>query len=85
MDEQELPVYPVKKRYIKDEQVEKRIKQLKKMREKYSRELDIEPGFLLNNALIEDIAIKNPNTLEDLENLNTIRDWQIEVLGEVIT
>lgn len=84
MDEQELPVYPVKKRYIKDEQVEKRIKQLKKMREKYSRELDIEPGFLLNNALIEDIAIKNPNTLEDLENLNTIRDWQIEVLGETI-
>jgi ribonuclease D len=84
MDEQDLPVYPVKTRYRKDAQVEKRIKQLKKMRKKYSQDLDIEHGFLLNNALIEDIAIKNPNNTEELENLNTIRCWQIKMLGEAI-
>jgi ribonuclease D len=84
LDEQELPVYPVKKRYRKDKQVEKRIKKLKKMREEYSRVLDIEPGFLLNNALIEDIATNNPNDPEELADINTIRRWQIKALGETI-
>jgi hypothetical protein len=46
----------------------------------------IEPGFLLNNAVINAIALENPATLEDLLNIENIRHWQVEAIGEdVIT
>ena len=84
LNEQDLPSYPKKKGYKKNVQVEKQIKKLKTMRNKYSKDMNIEPGFLLNNALIEEIAIKNPQTREELGNLNSIRQWQLDVLGEAI-
>jgi len=54
------------------------------MREKLSHSIGIEPGFLLNNAIIASIAVKNPGTFEDLLEIENVRNWQVEAIGETI-
>ena len=84
MDEAEMPTYP-KTKALKLSNVEnKRIKQLKKMREKKSDALMMEQGFLINNVLITKIAVKNPLTTEELKSMQEIRNWQFEALSNDI-
>ena len=80
----DLPSYPKMRRPKRDERAEQRIDRLKKMREKLSLSMDMEPGLLLNNAAIEGIAVKNPATSEELLKIDTIRRWQVEAMGEDI-
>lgn len=44
----------------------------------------MEPGFLLNNALITNIAVTGPESKNDLEKLENIRRWQVDALGDEI-
>ncbi|MFA5902714.1 MAG: HRDC domain-containing protein [Desulfobacula sp.] len=80
----DLPSYPKMRRPKRDERAEQRIEHLKKMREKLSLSMDMEPGLLLNNAAIEGIAVKNPETSEALLKIDSIRRWQVEAMGEDI-
>ncbi|OGR34972.1 MAG: hypothetical protein A3J80_07520 [Desulfobacula sp. RIFOXYB2_FULL_45_6] len=80
----DLPSYPKMRRPKRDERAEQRIERLKKMREKLSLSMDMEPGLLLNNAAIEGIAVKNPETGEELLKIDSIRRWQVEAMGEEI-
>jgi len=84
LDHKQLPSYPKTRKPRKDARVQERIEQLKKMREKLSRSIGIEPGFLLNNALIGSIAFKNPATFDDLLRIEHIRSWQVEIIGRDI-
>jgi ribonuclease D len=84
MEHKDLPSYPKTRRPKKDARVQERIERLKKMREKLSDSIGLEPGFLLNNALIGSIAFENPATLEDLLKIDHVRHWQVEVIGENI-
>ena len=84
LDHAALPSYPRIRRPKKDNSVEERIKRLKKMREKLSITIGMEPGFLLNNALIGSIAFKKPATLKDLLKIEHIRHWQKEAIGSDI-
>ena len=84
LDHKELPSYPKTRRPRKDARVQERIERLKKMREKLSHSIGIEPGFLLNNAIIASIASKNPATSEDLLKIENIRHWQVEAIGRDI-
>ncbi len=84
LDHNALPSYPKTRRPRKDASVQKRIERLKKMREKLSITIGIEPGFLLNNALIGSIAFQKPATLEDLLKIENVRHWQVESIGENI-
>lgn len=81
---QDLPSYPKTSMPRKDPQVMGRINRLKKMREKLSLSIGMEPGFLINNNLITALAFANPGTLEALGQFNEIRNWQRQVLGEEI-
>ncbi len=76
----DLPKYPKTKTFRLNNIEQQRIKQLKKMREKKGEELMMEHGFLINNALITKIAVKNPLTKEALEKIQPIRKWQIDAL-----
>jgi ribonuclease D len=80
----ELPSYPKIRMPRKSPQVLDRINRLKKMREKMSISVGMEPGFLINNNLITAIAFENPRTQEALKTMGTMRNWQREVLGEQI-
>jgi len=84
LEHKALPLYPKIRRPKKDTRVQERIERLKKMREKISSSLGIEPGFLLNNALIGSIASENPETAQDLLNIEPVRQWQVEAMGEKI-
>lgn len=84
LEHKALPSYPKTRRPKKDYKVQDRIERLKKMREKLSGSMGIEPGFLLNNAAIDTIAFKNPKTLEALLNIEQVRHWQVESMGEKI-
>ncbi len=80
----DLPSYPKTPRLKKDPRVMERIKQLKKMRDKQSISIGMEPGFLINNNLIAAIALENPGTREELREKTNIRNWQSEALGDEI-
>lgn len=80
----DLPSYPKMRRPKRNEVAEQRIERLKKMREKLSLSMDMEPGLLLNNASIEGIAVKNPGNGEELLKIDSIRHWQVEAMGEDI-
>ena len=84
LEHKALPSYPKIRRPKKDARVQERVERLKKMREKISSSLGIEPGFLLNNAMIGSIAFENPETSEDLLKIEHVRQWQVEAMGEKI-
>ena len=84
LEHKALPSYPKTRRPRKDVDVQNRIKRLKKMREKLSVSIGIEPGFLLNNALIGAIAFQKPATLKNLLKIENVRHWQVEAIGENI-
>ena len=78
----ELPSYPRTRRPKKNLMVQKRITHLKKLREDLSLSMDMEPGFLLNNAVIIGIATANPGTVRALADIDQLRCWQMEAMGE---
>ena len=80
----ELPSYPKTRKPKKDVMVQKRSERLKKMREKLSSSIGIEPGFLLNNAMIGSIAFENPAMAQDLLKIEHVRHWQVEAIGKNI-
>jgi len=84
LEDEQLPVYPRIKRPKRDFKVEKRVTKLKKMREQLSTFIGIEPGFLLNNALISSIAMQKPANSAQLLNIEHIRHWQVENIGDDI-
>ena len=57
---------------------------LRDWRNKLSDERSLAPGVLISNALLQEIAVLRPTSLEDLRRVPDIRDWQREELGEGI-
>ncbi len=84
LPESELPIYPRGERRAKDPQIEKRVIRLKKWRKQISAELEIDPGVLINNTLLEELARKHPGTDHDLAEIDLLKNWQRKVLGEGI-
>lgn len=84
MAETDLPIYPRGERRAKDPQIEKRVIRLKEWRKQVSSDLEIDPGVLINNALLEELARKHPTVDSDLAEIDLLKKWQRKVLGEGI-
>jgi len=80
----ELPIYPRGERRLKDPQIEKRMNSLKDWRKNVAVELQLDPGVLINNALLEELARKQPCSEQDLAGIDLLKNWQRQVLGEGI-
>ena len=80
----ELPVYPRKKAPEVIPEISGRIRALKQMREEMSKKTGMEPGFLINNAMITSIAMSSPSTDRELMEMNGARQWQMDILGKEI-
>lgn len=78
---QDLPVYPREARPDLPPAVRKRVKALKTWRDLKAKSLGMEPGILLNNALIGDLARKNPQSKEDLEEISGLKNWRRDHFG----
>lgn len=64
-----------------DEQSKTRLTKLREGRDRWSRDLGIEPGFLINNQILERIARQAPKSGDDLRSLEGLGEWRAEVLS----
>jgi len=80
----DLPAYPRTRLPRKTPRVLERIRRLKQMRERLSDTVGMEPGLLINNNMISALAFADPKTVEALSQIEGMRNWQVEALGEDI-
>jgi ribonuclease D len=81
---QRLPCFPKIPRPPRNPEKEARLKRLKAWRKEKSEELDMEPGLICNNILLEALAQKNPKKVGDLEGVGQMKRWQRSSLGPEI-
>jgi ribonuclease D len=65
----------------RDVRMERRLHQLKLVRDAVASELAIDPSLLAPKAALVAIAAADPKSLEELEALEALMDWQTELLG----
>jgi ribonuclease D len=44
----------------------------------------MEPGILMNNALIEELALKYPRSIKEMEEISGLRKWRQNHFGREI-
>jgi ribonuclease D len=81
---EDLPVYPRKTWTDLPSPARKRVKALKTWRDMRANDLGMEPGILLNNALINDLALKNPRSIKEMEGIPGLRKWRQNHFGQEI-
>jgi ribonuclease D len=84
LPEDRLPVYPRSERRVRDPEAERLLATLKEWRRDKAMELEIAPGTLINNALLEDLSRLRPGSEETLAALPGMKNWQARELGEAI-
>jgi ribonuclease D len=82
--DEDLPVYPREARPDLSSAVRRRVKALKAWRDMRAKTLEMEPGVLLNNALINDLALKNPRSIEEMEEIPGLKKWRQSHFGREI-
>jgi ribonuclease D len=82
--ESDLPRFPPALRPRVDPAVTVRVKALKGWREKRARALNLDPGVVFSNTLIDQIGERNPQAPLDLGSIPDLRHWQRQVFGAEI-
>ena len=77
-----IPVFERSRRPPPDPERDARLERLKAARNAIAQRLDLAPGVLCANGLLEAIANQNPDRAEELEAIPDMRRWQREVLGK---
>jgi ribonuclease D len=77
----DLPVWPKTPRLERDPAVDGRLTILKGWRRDKAAALGIDPGVLINNALLELLARENPATTAQLAASPGLKNWQRRELG----
>ena len=80
--EHRLPVYPKTPRPPRNPKKQVRIKCLKRWRDAKASQLQLEPGILCNNSLLDAVAEVNPKNMNMLKTIPGIKKWQANVLGQ---
>ncbi len=79
--EDALPIFPRGERREKDPAADKRFIQLKDWRKKAAIQLELDPGVLINNATLEQVARAYPRDAQALAGLGVLKNWQLRELG----
>ena len=79
-----LPVYPRKRRPHHSPKVPERVKAIKAWRDRLADRLDMDPALLLNKALMTAIAVDKPSKINQLRQVEGIRNWQVGAFGKDI-
>jgi ribonuclease D len=77
-----LPKFPKAPRWDRDPDFDSRVNALKTVRDAAATRLDLDPGVLCSRDRMEAVARKKPETREQLAEVQELRNWQREVLGE---
>jgi ribonuclease D len=62
--------------------VEERAERLRGIRNQRAEELNLDSGFLISRAMLDEIARRNPATAKELAAIPEVRNWQVEAVGE---
>jgi ribonuclease D len=81
---EQLPVYPSLTGPAEDRDADARLRVLKRWRTKKAAQLSMEPGIVINSALLEAIARKPPTTISSLTGFSAMKNWQRRELGPEI-
>jgi ribonuclease D len=84
LPEEDLPIYPRKRRPKVSAKVPERVKAIKAWRDRRAERLDLDPALLFNKALMTAIAIKKPAHTRALKKVEGIRKWQVDDFGKEI-
>jgi ribonuclease D len=79
--ESELPRVERSRRPPPDPVFDARLERLKAIRNALALRLDLLPGVLCPNGLLEGVARVNPTTLEQMSGIRGLRRWQLRELG----
>ncbi|MBR9981423.1 MAG: HRDC domain-containing protein [Desulfatitalea sp.] len=79
-----LPVYPHRKSPRLSARIPRRIKALREWRDQVADALILDPALLFNKALLQEIAVHKPRTIEELARIPQMHQWQVETFGEEI-
>jgi ribonuclease D len=79
--DEDLPVYPREARPYLSSPVRKRVNALKAWRDMRAKNLGMEPGILINNALINGLALKNPRSIREMEEIPGLKRWLQDHFG----
>ena len=79
--EDELPRFPRAPRWDRDPDFDARAAAVKAVRDAAAQRLDLDPGVLCSRDRLEAIARRNPRTLEELAEVDDVRNWQIDEMG----
>jgi len=82
--DEDLPVYPLEEKPDLSPLLRKRVKALKTWRDMRAKSLGMEPGILLNNALINALALKNPRSIREMEEIPGLKKWLVDHFGQEI-
>lgn len=80
----DLPRFPAARRWERDPDLDTRIEALKQARNRAAEELDMDGGFLMSRALLEDVARAQPASPGELRDVPGVRNWQVEALGPAL-
>jgi ribonuclease D len=81
---EKLPVPPQRERRSRKAVSNRLIKKLKGWRKEAAAHLELNPGTLINNSLLEEITRRKPVTLKTLAKVPGMKNWQVETLGTEI-
>jgi len=74
--DQELAVYTPEPEPALAFPLRRRVKALKTWREDRAKHLQMDPGDLLNNSLINGLAMRNPRSTKEMDEVPGLRKWQ---------
>lgn len=81
LPDRDLPRLERPPRRPREHDVEARLVRLKAARAKITERLGLAPGVLCPNAVLEGIARRVPQSLEELEEVEGLRRWQVRTFG----
>jgi len=79
LPKESLPIFKSKKRSERSQLQDERLNRLKEWRTRKAEELAIDPGVLVNNALLEGLSESAPASKNDLKGL---KGWHSAAFGE---
>ncbi|MGH7702491.1 MAG: ribonuclease D [Gemmatimonadales bacterium] len=76
-----IPVFERSRRLPPDPVFDAALERLKTARNQAAERLDLAPGVLCPNGILEAIARARPSTVEEMKALPGVRRWQVNALG----
>ena len=79
--DKDLPVHRREAKPVFSSPVRNRVKTLKEWRDRQAENLGLEPGILINNSLINALALQNPCSIKKMEEISGLKKWLRDHFG----